>query len=101
MRQGEFFRNYRAALLDYVKGSGESGLALAYELGRERVDENTGLLQVLRVHQRAVTSILKSTPADDRDPRLRASDAFLMEALSTFELVSRGYVDLADRRDRR
>jgi hypothetical protein len=37
----------------------------------------------------------------DRDPRLRASDAFLMEALSTFELVSRGYVDLADRRDRR
>src|ERR1700730_18580792 len=86
MRYTDFFRNYRAALLDYVQGSGEWGLAQAYELGRGRVDEDSGLLQVLRVHQRAVTSILKATPADDHVPRLRASDAFLMEALSTFEL---------------
>jgi len=34
-----FARRYRAALLDYLLGSSETGLARAYDLGRSAVDE--------------------------------------------------------------
>jgi hypothetical protein len=91
-----FFRHYRAVLLDYLAAGGESGLACAYELSRKRIEEGDCLLQVVRVHQRAVNSILESTPVDDRLTRLTASDQFLMEALSAFDMAARGYVALLD-----
>jgi hypothetical protein len=87
-----FFRRYRAALHEYLVSSGESGLAYAYEFGRARIDKKAGLLQILRVHQKAMKSILETTPAEDRLARLMAGEQFLMEALSTFEMASRGYV---------
>ncbi len=87
-----FFRRYRAALLEYLLGDSESGLAYAYEFGRDRIDERVGILQIVRVHQRAVKSILESTPEDQRLARMIAAEEFLMEALSTFEMASRGYV---------
>jgi hypothetical protein len=90
---------YHAALLDYLAGNGEAGLACAYELGRQRIDEDCSLLQLLRVHQEAVNAILASTPAEDERLRqLKASGEFLMEALSTFELLSRGYLALLEPR---
>ena len=95
-----FFRRYRAALLDYLVSRGESRLAYAYEFGRARIDENIGLLQIVRVHLRAVKSILESTPPRQRLARVIDSEQFLMEALSTFEMASRGYVAMVhnDRR---
>src|SRR3979409_1487666 len=84
-----FFCRYRAALLDYLVGSDESGLAYAYEIGRMRLDLHGGPLQIVRVHQRAVKSILESAPADERLSWLLASEEFLMEALSTYEMASR------------
>lgn len=92
-----FARQYRAALLDYLLGSGESGRERAYELGRRAIDSSLGLLQVLRVHQRAVNAILESThKVEENLRRLRASEEFLMETLSPFEMAYRGYVDLLD-----
>ena len=90
---------YRAALLDYLAGSGEAGLACAYEIGRQRIDEGCSLLQLLRMHQEAVNAILASTGAEDERLRqLKASGDFLMEALSTFEVLSRGYLALLEPR---
>src|ERR1700674_2862829 len=90
---------YRAALLDYLAGNGEAGLACAYEIGRQRIEEDCSLLQLLRVHQEAVNAILASTPAEDERLRqLKASGEFLMEALSTFEVLSRGYLALLEPR---
>lgn len=90
---------YHAALLDYLAGSGEAGLTRAHELGRQIVDEDGSLLQLLRVHQEAVNAILASTPAEDERLRqLKASWEFLMEALSTFEVLSRGYLALLEPR---
>jgi hypothetical protein len=83
---------YHAALLDYMLGSGESGLATAYELGRTGFDAGYGLLHVLHVHERAVNTILESTPAGDEVlRRVDASTNFLAEALSAFEMAYRGY----------
>lgn len=92
-----FSRQYRAALLDYLLGSGESGRERAYELGRKAIDNGLGLLQILRVHQRAVNTILESThKLEEGLRRLKASEEFLMETLSPFEMTYRGYVDLLD-----
>jgi phosphoserine phosphatase RsbU-like protein len=91
-----FTRRYRAALLDYLLGNGESGLARAYELGRNGMEKGPGLLEIITVHQDAVNSILESTPAEQRMRRLKESEKFLVEALTTFEMASRGYCELLD-----
>ena len=90
-----FSRRYRAALLDYMLGSGESGRERAYELGRLAMHDSLGPLQILRVHQQALDSILQSTRRGHEGlQQLRASQEFLMESLSPFEMAYRGYVDL-------
>jgi hypothetical protein len=92
-----FSRRYRAALLDYLLGNGEAGLSTAYDLGRSAIDEDFGLLQILRAHQRAINAVLESTNnVADGLKRLRAAEDFLMETLSPFEMAYRGYVDLLD-----
>lgn len=92
-----FSRRYRAALLDYLLGSGETGLAAAYELGRCAIDEDLGLLQIVRVHQRAVNGVIANTrDASDSLKRLKAAEEFLIETLSPFEMTYRGYVALLD-----
>jgi hypothetical protein len=95
-----FSRQYRAALLDYFLGSGESGCERAYELGRCAVGNSFGLLQILRVHQQALSAILESTsPPEEGLRRLKASHEFLMEALSPFDMACRGYVDMVGHKD--
>src|SRR5687768_6080191 len=92
-----FSRRYRAALLDYLLGNGVTGLANAYDLGRSAIDEELGLLQILRAHQRAINADLESTNnVPDSLKRLRAAEDFLIETLSPFEMTYRGYVDMLD-----
>jgi hypothetical protein len=92
-----FSRRYRAALLDYLLGNGETGLSTAYDLGRSAIDEDLGILQILRAHQRAVYGVLETTlNIDDSLKRLRAAEDFLMETLSPFEMTYRGYVALLE-----
>ena len=92
-----FSRRYRAALLDYLLGNGETGLSTAYDLGRNAIEEDFGLLQILRAHQRAINTVLESTNnVPDSLERLRAAEDFLMETLSPFEMTYRGYVAMLD-----
>jgi phosphoserine phosphatase RsbU-like protein len=73
-------------------GSGESALADAYELGRRGLDEDCSFMHILELHEKAVTTILQSSSADDEfRQRLTASMLFLVEALSPFEMAFRGY----------
>ena len=59
------------------------------------IDEGSGLLQIVQVHHQAVNAILEATPsANGHLPAIYASEEFLMEALSTFDLASRGYLAL-------
>ena len=72
-----FSRRYRAALLDYLLGSGETGLSYAYDLGRTAIDEGLGLLQISRAHQRALNAILESTHnVNEFLKRLKAAEGF-------------------------
>jgi hypothetical protein len=90
-----FCRRYRAALLDYLLGSGEAGLVRAYELGRGAIDDGLGLMQILRAHQQAITAVLESAgTVKESVSRLKAAEVFLIETLSPFEMTYRGYVAL-------
>jgi hypothetical protein len=92
-----FSRRYRAALLDYLLGSGETGLSHAYDLGRTAINEGFGLLQILRAHQKAVNAVLESTHnVNGSLKRLKAAEEFLMETLSPFEMTYRGYFALLE-----
>jgi hypothetical protein len=97
VRIASFSRRYRAALLDYLLGSGETALARAYDLGRTAVDESLGLLQILRAHQSAVNAVLESTRnVNESLKMLKAAEDFLTETLSPFEMTYRGYIALLE-----
>jgi hypothetical protein len=98
-RTALFSRRYRATLLDYLLGSGETGLSRAYDLGRTAIDEGMGLLPIVRAHQKTVSAVLESTHAVNGSlRRLKAAEDFLMETLSPFEMTYRGYVALLEGR---
>lgn len=94
-----FARLYRAALLGYLLSGGEKQRARAYDLGRTAITEGFSLLDILRTHYRAVNTVLEATPDPRRSlSRLKASEDFLLEALSPFEMACRGYVALLPER---
>ena len=83
---------YHATLLDYMLGSGEPGLNLAYELGRAAFDDHCTLLQVLQVHEQAVSTILDATPTvDELRRRVRVASRFLDETLARYDMACEGY----------
>jgi PAS domain S-box-containing protein len=85
---------YAAALEDYVAADGDAALHSAYELGRMAITEGVGLLELLTIHQRILTSLLAESQARGEALEIteRAS-AFLAESLSLFEMVLRGFHD--------
>jgi len=90
-------RVYRDALLDYIEGSGESGLEQAYGLGRIYLREHGGLLRIIDLHDRALDAIITpaTAPAEIRR-RMSASMEFLVEVLSPFEMACRCYCSFLD-----
>ena len=93
-----FCRRYRAALLDYLLGNGETGLARAHDLGRRAIEDGLGLLQILLAHQQAIKAILESMHSmRDNVNALKAAEDFLIETLSPFEMTYRGYLALLQR----
>ena len=94
-QRGGFTRQYRAALLDYLLRSRESERERAYELGRRAIELEMGLLTLLQTHQKAVNAVMEPTHTQaEALRRLKASDEFLIETLSPFEIAYRGYADL-------
>jgi len=95
-----FCRRYRAALLDYLLGNGETGLARAHDLGRHAIEDGLGLMQILLAHQQAIHAVFEATrtPSDNVNT-LKAAEDFLLETLSPFEMTYRGYVALLRHRD--
>lgn len=97
----QFARWYRAALLDYLLHKDENGRARAYDLGRRAMANGFGLLPVLRTHQQEVAAILEATRDAERSlQQMKAAQEFLMEALSPFEMTTRGYLQVLGHGDK-
>ena len=85
-------RGYVLSLQNYLADGQEAGLVRAYELGREAIAKGLGVLDMARVHQEALSKVMRS-PARTKDEEriLQASETFLLESLSPFEATHRGF----------
>ncbi len=89
---------YRTALSTYAASGEEENLQAAYELGRSALNAGFGVLDMVRLHQEALLTVVSSTAAPVATVRLaKAVESFLMEALSPFEAAHRGFRDACER----
>jgi hypothetical protein len=87
-------QDYAAAFLGYLTRRDETGLRSAYELGRRAVSDPVGLLNLVHVHHEVLMEVLRNarTPEEMRDIG-HAAAAFLVEALASFQMTQRGYLE--------
>ncbi|CCH87355.1 protein of unknown function [Modestobacter italicus] len=84
-------RNYRAAFLRYLARHEEGALHAAYEIGRAGLEAGLGLLQLVQVHHDVLIEVLQDTPADEVPAVAAAASDFLLEVLSSYDMVQRGF----------
>jgi signal transduction histidine kinase len=88
---------YRLALAAYVARGGEEELQQAYELGRRALENGLGVLDLMRLHQEALTKPIFCPVPTSAAREARAIGLFLMEALGPFEVAQRGFRDTCER----
>jgi hypothetical protein len=85
-------RAYEAAFERHLRQPSERTLRPAYELGREAVAQGLTMLEVGGVHHDALAEALAhSATIDEARRATQAAGDFLLEALSAFEMVRRGF----------
>ncbi len=91
-----FRRDYAPAFLQYLADGGEPGRRAAYELGRRAVAERLSILDLARIHHTVLLDVLRThrTP-QELEHIAGAASEFLVEALAVFEMVHRGFTELA------
>ncbi len=83
---------YASAFAEYLASGGEPALRTAYELGREAVRQQLSVLELAAVHHRALASALDRPLArSEIEGVTRVATEFLLESLSAFEMVQRGF----------
>ncbi|HVS52570.1 MAG TPA: PAS domain S-box protein [Opitutaceae bacterium] len=88
---------YRAALAAYVARGTEEELQRSYEVGRRALEIGYGVLDMVRLHHEAAA---RFGGPDAATREQRAAEAFLMEALSPFEVAQRGFRETSERLSR-
>jgi hypothetical protein len=90
----EFRRNYRPPFLAYLVREDEAGRQAAYELGREAMSRGVGLIGLVTVHNEVFLDVVSTErTAESASTTARAAGAFLVEALASFEMTQRGFMD--------
>lgn len=87
----EFRVAYAAAFRSYVVDGTEINLRTAYELGREAVVRELSVLDLTLAHHDALLDALREAATADVEHVMRAAAAFVLESLSAFEMVRRGF----------
>ena len=94
-----FRARYGAALEEHAASPGEATLNRAYELGREAVSAELAIVDVADVHNDVLREAVTSGRFVSAEQLLAAGD-FLIESLSAFEMVHRGYRDVREQAER-
>ena len=83
-------RSYARSLARYLLTGEEAPLEEAYELGRKKLTEGNGVLDMVNLHQAAVTSVLDHDSAHIPPAEtMRRAGEFLAESMSPFEMTHR------------
>ena len=90
---GDLRRDYRPRFLAYLTRLDEAGLNAAYELGRQAIERNIGLLDLVRAHNGVYLDVVSTARSlEEAQGIARAASAFLLEALAPFEMTQRGFM---------
>ncbi len=89
-RRDDLLRSYRAAFLRYLARREESALNAGYEIGRAALQAGLGLLDLVRVHHDVLIEVLADTLTEEGPAVAGAASDFLLEVLSSYEMVQRG-----------
>ena len=90
----KYDEHYEAALFEYLAAPDEHALLRGYDLGRDALTSGVGLLEMIAMHERAVASAMtRARSESQRRNLLDAQSAFLIEALSPFEIARRAFHD--------
>src|SRR4051795_12982845 len=81
---------YRSALRSYVNTPGEELLLTGYELGRDAVRWQLGVLELASTHHAALAAALAAA-GGNTGAAIVAAGQFFGEALAAFEMVQRGF----------
>jgi PAS domain S-box-containing protein len=85
-------RRYKATLQKYLRREGEAILAEGYEVGRAAIGEGLGVLDMAQIHEEALKRLLQGPrPSPEHDRTWKAAKCFLLESLSPFEAMHRGF----------
>ncbi len=85
---------YASALQEYLNGAGEAALQRAYELGRTAITTGLGGLELVRIHQGALESLIRESPSTEESARtIHLASGFFAETLSPLEMIQRGFHD--------
>src|SRR4051794_27614609 len=87
---GRFNDAYAFALGRYVSSPSESLLRHAYELGREAVQSDLGVLDLAVAHHGAMRRAVDAGEGEAASV-VAAAEGFFLEAVSAFEMVQRGF----------
>jgi Phosphoserine phosphatase RsbU, N-terminal domain/GAF domain len=85
-----FDPEYADALERFLNDPSEAALRAAYELGRKALARQLSVLDIAASHHECLAEALASRPERARETTLAARD-FLLETLSAFEMVQRGF----------
>lgn len=92
-----FQRDYAPVFLRYLAERSEPVLQEAYELGRRAMRERLSMLDLARIHHLVLLDVLRSHHgADELEDIVGTASDFLVEALATFEMALRGFMELRD-----
>src|SRR4051812_28474704 len=93
-RFSDLSQEYLAALRNYLSDKSERALLQAYELGRKTIADGLGVIDMARIHEEVLVSLLpKSHNPRESVQVAKGAGVFLAESLSPFEITHRGFRD--------
>jgi hypothetical protein len=88
---------YRDSFHAYIREPSETTLRSAYELGRAAVQGELSVLDLAIAHHAALAAELRTQQEEDGQERVvDAAGEFLLESISAFEMVQRGFREARD-----
>jgi hypothetical protein len=85
---------YAAAFHAFIDDESETTRLAAYELGREAVSREVGLLELAQTHHAVLATALRHCSESSDSHRITSAAAdFLLEVLSTYEMSRRGLAE--------
>jgi len=88
---------YARAFRTFLDDGTETSLRAAYELGREAVGQELGLLDLAHTHHEVLLAELEASPGGEDPRRITGAAAdFLLEAIAAFEMVRLGFAEAVE-----